>query len=91
MIRKVLIGAVAVVALLAAAGFLLRDNVPDLMVWALTDDMFLAADTDAFDPGFDGPDFPAVHVAYRGEVLSKLTQFSGQRGLVVLFSRSVVW
>ena len=91
MIRKVLIGAFAVVALLVAAGFLLRDHIPDLLVRAMTDDMFLDADTNDFDPGFDGNVFPGVHVAYRGEVLSELTQFSGERGLVVLFSRSVMW
>tara|TARA_Y100001934_G_C11881233_1_gene553251 strand:+ start:146 stop:421 length:276 start_codon:yes stop_codon:yes gene_type:complete len=91
MLKKVLIGGASFLALLAVLTFVFRADLQAVIVASMVEDMFLESDTDDFEPGFAGERFPRVEVVYRGEELADLTGFSGSRGLVVLFSRSVVW
>ena len=93
--KKILLGLAAVIVVLVALGFVFQEPLKDVAYDALTSDMFVETDNDSFEPGvtgtYEGDRFPSVHVAYQGGELTSLSEFTGDRGLVVMFSRSVVW
>jgi peroxiredoxin len=56
------------------------------------EEMFLSADTDAFDPGLPmGAEFPAIRALYQGEEISGIDAFMGEKGLAFFAVRSVDW
>lgn len=88
MFKKILLGTLATVGLLALAIVLFKDSLLQMM----TDDMFVSEDADAFDAGLPvGDRLPVIRAMHRGEVIDSLQQFSGERGLVVMVNRSVDW
>lgn len=92
MVKKIVIGVGVFLLVVIAAGYIFREPLKDMAIMILTEDMFLEEDTDTFDPGVSAENqFPAVRVSYQGEELSSLMDFAGPRGLVIMFSRSVVW
>jgi peroxiredoxin len=58
----------------------------------LTQDMFVASDTDDFDPGPTvGSNFPGLQATYQGRTITLLNEFAGRNGTVFIASRSVDW
>lgn len=90
--KKVLIGALAVVAALGVAGYLFREPLMKSVAGRLTDDMFVNGDTDAFDPGVPvGARLPRIAARYDGRTVEDLSEFMGANGLVLFAARSVDW
>ena len=58
----------------------------------LTESMFVAADTDQFDPGpAIGSHFPGVRASFEGRVITLIDEFAGKNGTVLVASRSLDW
>ena len=56
------------------------------------DDMFISEDTDAFDPGLPiGEQFPPIRALYRGEEVSSIDRFMGEKGAIFIANRSADW
>lgn len=56
------------------------------------DDMFIAEDADAFDPGLPiGSEFPPINALYRGEEITAIDRFMGEFGAIFIANRSANW
>lgn len=56
------------------------------------DDIFIAEDTDSFDPGLPvGAQFPPIRALYQGREITEIDQFVGDKGAVFIANRSVDW
>ena len=72
--------------------YLFRSPLKEAAYEAITEDMFVTADTDQFDPGpAVGSDFPGLRAMYQGRVISLINEFAGERGTVFVASRSLDW
>ena len=91
MLRKVLFTIFVILALFTGGIYVFQDEAKSLVFASITTDMFLEEDLDDFDPGIATDTFPAINAKRNGESHTDLKPFSGSRGLVVLFNRSVVW
>ena len=81
-------------ALLAAAAllYLFREPVKQALYARITADMFVAGDSDAFDPGPAlGSQFPGLRASYQGREVTLLDEFAGKNGTVFIASRSLDW
>lgn len=85
---------ISLIALLTAGAcvYLFREPLKNALYARLTQDMFVAADTDSFDPGPAlGSQFPGIRARYRGDELRLITPFAGSNGTVFIASRSLDW
>ena len=58
----------------------------------MTANMFVARDTDSYDPGVAvGQAFPAIRARYHDRELTDIGEFMGRRGMVIFVNRSVDW
>ncbi len=90
--KRVLIGTLAAAVVIGVVAFLFRGSLMHTVANQLGDGMFLAADTDAFDPGLPvGARLPAIAVRYQGRTIHDLAEFMGGHGLVLYANRSVDW
>ncbi len=90
--KKFLLVFLAILLLAVSAGFLFREQLFATVAGALTADMFVQADTDAFDPGLPvGTELPPMRVRYNGGELNDIRALSGSRGLVLVANRSADW
>ena len=81
-------------ALLTAAAllYLFREPVKQALYARITADMFVAGDSDAFDPGPAlGSQFPGLRASYQGREVTLLDEFAGENGTVFIASRSLDW
>ena len=81
-------------ALLTAAAllYLFREPVKQALYARITADMFVAGDSDAFDPGPAlGSQFPGLRASYQGREVTLLDEFAGKNGTVFIASRSLDW
>lgn len=81
-------------ALLTAAAllYLFREPMKQALYARITADMFVAADSDAFDPGPAlGSRFPGLRATYGGREVTLLEEFAGKNGTVFIASRSLDW
>ena len=63
-----------------------------LMAQPNLDEMFIAEDTDGFDPGLAiGDRFPPIRALYEGEEISSIDGFMGERGAIFIANRSADW
>ncbi len=86
----VIIGAVFLA--LVASVALFWDDVKDAGFSALTADMFVAADTDAFDPGLPvGASFPPIKAVYQGREIYDVGDFIRDKGMIFVANRSADW
>lgn len=54
--------------------------------------IFVPEDTDSFDPGLPiGARFPPIHALYRGQEITDVTRFMGEKGAVFFANRSTDW
>ncbi len=85
---------VALAVLLGAVFMLLlfRDPIKQAAYDRLTRDMFVAGDSDDFDPGpAVGSHFPGLNAVHGGRRIQLLEEFAGPRGTVLVASRSLDW
>tara|TARA_R110000823_G_scaffold132777_3_gene261192 strand:+ start:24493 stop:25131 length:639 start_codon:yes stop_codon:yes gene_type:complete len=90
--KKFLLASLAVLLLAVGAGWLFREPLFATLVGALTADMFVQADTDAFDPGVPvGAELPPLRALYDGREINDIARLSGPSGLVLVANRSADW
>lgn len=90
--KKFLIGLLAVVAVGGVGIYLFRAPLMDMVVEQLTADMFVAADTDPYDPGVAlGERLPSLLALHQGAEVTDLAAFVGENGVVLYAIRSVDW
>ena len=90
--KKVLIGFGLVVVVFVGLGFIFKTQFIEFAKEAVTSNMYVASDTDDFNPGVRiGESFPAISASYNGSDVTSLSQFAGSKGTVFVVSRSVVW
>jgi peroxiredoxin len=90
--KKLLLAPAALLLALVALGYLLREPLKEFAYARLTEGMFVAADTDEFDPGPAlGSRFPGLRATYQGRQVSLIEEFTGKNGTVFIASRSLDW
>lgn len=90
--KKILSVALLIVLAVAAIFYLFREPIKQAVYARLTADMFVAQDTDDFDPGpAIGSHFPGLRARYQGAELTLLDQLAGAKGTVLVASRSLDW
>lgn len=90
--KRFLIGALVVVLAIGAVGFLFREPLLQAVFDRLTANMFVDADTDAYDPGPPlGDRLPPIAARFDGRTIRDLTEFTGENGVVLFAVRSVEW
>lgn len=83
---------VALLVIALAAGYLFREPLKEIAFATLTQDMFVAADNDDFDPGPAlGSSFPGLQATYKGRTVALIDEFAGPRGTAFIATRSVDW
>jgi len=90
--KRILVILGCVLLLAGGLGYLFRAQLWDAFSAAITADMFVTADTDAFDPGLPiGSEFPAIRALYQGQELQDIDRFVEGRGVVLVANRSADW
>lgn len=90
--QRVLIILAFVLLVLTGLAYIYQDRIKEAAYDKLTENMFVPADTDDFDPGpAVGSDFPGVRALYRGREINLITPFAGPGGTVLVASRSLDW
>ena len=90
--KKFLLGLVATLVVAAGVIYIFRGALWDTPVQQMTADMFIEADTDAFDPGLPvGAQFPALQASYQGAPITDAGQFIQDKGMVFIANRSADW
>ena len=90
--RKTLLTVFLLLLLATVLGYLLRQPLKEFAYEVLTRDMFVARDTDAFDPGPAlGSRFPGLRASYQGRDVTLIEEFAGRNGTVFIASRSLDW
>ena len=90
--KKVLSSIAVGLVIVVGLAFLFRDSLFGYLGERLTEDMFVAADTDGFDPGLPiGSPFPPIEARYRGETVRDLSTFIGDKGMIFVANRSADW
>jgi len=80
------------VFLLGGLGYLFRDSLMEVAVSQITADMYVNADSDAFDPGLPiGSEFPGIRAHYEGHAITSIDRFIHDRGMVFVANRSADW
>jgi peroxiredoxin len=78
--------------LAASLAYLWREPLKEAAYAGLTRDMFVAQDTDDFDPGPAlGSRFPGLRASYQGREVKLIEEFAGENGTVFVASRSLDW
>lgn len=81
-----------VVAVLIAVGFIFKTPLKEALYEKVTNDMFVSADTDEFNPGIAiGELFPTINATYQEKKITDVSELGGNKGTVFVVSRSVVW
>ncbi|NQY02801.1 MAG: redoxin domain-containing protein [Halieaceae bacterium] len=90
--KKVLIALALIVLVAGVALYMFQTPLKDAAYDTITENMFVPADTDDFDPGpAVGSRFPGLQASYQGRVITLLDEFAGDRGTVLVASRSFDW
>ena len=89
---KILTGVAGFIVIVGSLVYLNRDELMTIAKDKITADMFVEADTDDFDPGIAvGEDFPDIKAVYRGQQLTSISKFVGDKGMVFIANRSADW
>jgi hypothetical protein len=92
MIKKVLTTLVCVVLVAGGVGYLFKEQLWEKVQAIITADMYVAADTDSFDPGLAiGERFPNISALYQGEEITSVDRFVHDKGMVFIANRSADW
>jgi len=92
MLKKIFL-TMGCVLLVAGGGiYLFKGQLWDVVQEILTEDMFVAADTDSFNPGLAvGNSFPAIKAIYQERVVTDVRGFVHDKGMVFITNRSADW
>jgi len=91
-VRRVLIGLAAALGVVLVAGYLHREELKAALIDRITADMFVAADTDTYDPGVSiGQPLPPLRALWNGREVTSVSELMGERGLLLFVNRSVDW
>lgn len=84
---------IGVILVICIVGFIFREPVKDFIYFdVVTSDMFVAEDEDSFDPGLKvGAIFPKIKAVYKREIITDINQFQGDKGVILIASRSYDW
>ncbi len=90
--KKFFIGLLGVLIVAGAGIYLFRAPLKEMAMDRITAEMFVAADTDAYDPGAAiGTQLPALRASIGGREVTSVDEFMGPRGAIVMVNRSVDW
>ena len=90
--RSVLIGVAVVIGAALVAGYIYREDLKAAAFDRITADMFVEADTDAYDPGVAiGQPLPSLRAQWNGREVTSPNEMMGKRGLLLFVNRSVDW
>jgi peroxiredoxin len=90
--KRILLILLPTLLVVAAAIYVWREPLKQAAYARLTEDMFVAQDTDDFDPGPAlGSRFPGLRARYQGREITLIEEFAGVNGTVVVASRSLDW
>ncbi len=90
--KKILPGITLVLMACLVTAYIYRAPIKQAAYDLLTRDMFVATDSDDFDPGpAIGSHFPGVTASWRGGDVRLLNRFAGPRGTAFVAIRSVSW
>jgi len=90
--KRGLIGLVAGLVFAGAGLYAFREPVKQAVMDRMTANMFVARDSDSYDPGIAmGEPFPPIRARFGNRVVSDMGSFVGKRGMVVYVNRSVDW
>ena len=88
MLKKILLTFVSLVVLVVGGALVFKEQLIGLM----TEDMFIAGDTDTFDPGLAiGDTLPAIKAVYNGREISSVDEFIHDKGMIFITNRSADW
>ena len=86
-----IIGGIALLTA-AIAFYVFRADIKEAAYDKVTENMFVPADTDDFDPGPQiGSMFPGVKATYKGRDISLINEFAGPNGTAFIATRSAEW
>jgi len=92
MIKKILTTFLLVVLVAGGVGYLFKEQLWEKAQSIITADMYVAADTDSFDPGLaTGERFPNIKAFYQGEEITSVDRFIHDKGMVFIANRSADW
>jgi len=90
--KKTLLVALAVFLGAGIMLYLFREPIKETAFAKLTEEMFVDADNDSFDPGPQlGSHFPGVNAVHEGRRIQLISEFAGPRGTAFIASRSLDW
>ena len=90
--KKSLLLLLSALLVAAAAVYLWREPLKEAAYARLTEGMFVAQDSDDFDPGPAlGSRFPGLRARYQDRELTLIEEFAGVNGTVFVASRSLDW
>jgi peroxiredoxin len=89
--KLLIIGGIALLTA-AVAVYLFRADMKEAAYDKITENMFVPADNDAFDPGPQiGTMFPGVRATYQGRDINLIQEFAGPNGTAFIATRSAEW
>jgi peroxiredoxin len=89
--RLSIAGGVALLTV-AVVFYVFRGDMKEAAYDAITENMFVAADNDDFDPGARiGTMFPGVRATYQGRDINLIQEFAGPNGTAFIATRSAEW
>lgn len=90
--RKFLVMVAVALATATVLIYSFRANIEEAAYDKLTENMFVPADSDSFDPGPAlGSTFPGVRALYQNREINLLNEFAGTNGIAFVASRSLDW
>lgn len=90
--KKFLIGLLTVIVVTGAGMFLFREPLKDMAFERIAADVFVAEDTDAYDPGTAvGTQLPPLLALHDGRQVTDVSPFMGSKGVALFAVRSVDW
>ena len=90
--KKAFLSVLSLLLVVGGGIYLFRVQLWEVAKQSITKDMFVAEDTDSFDPGLSvGSPFPAIKAVYKGEQITDVNPFIHDKGMVFIANRSVDW
>jgi hypothetical protein len=90
--KKTLLTVLAVLLVAGGGSYLFKGQLWEFAKEKITADMFIAADTDNFDPGLAiGASFPTIRAVYQGREITGVRQFVHDKGMIFIANRSADW